>query len=45
MKLRPKTLTTLFLTAIILFGECAGYAQKNALKGIEPQGDYNNQSK
>ena len=45
MKLRPKTLSISFLMVIILLGGCAGCAQKNALKGIEPADDHNEQSK
>ena len=45
MKLCPKTLSISFLMVVILLGGCAGCAQKNALKGIEPTKDYNEQSK
>ena len=45
MKLRPKTLSISFLMVMILLGGCAGCAQKNALKGIEPTDDHNEQSK
>ena len=45
MLFRIETLTTVFLTVIILLSGCAGCAQKNALKGIEPTKDYNEQSK
>lgn len=45
MKIRIENLTTLLLIVVILFGGCSGYAQKTALKGIEPQDDYNEQSK
>ena len=45
MKLRITYFTTLLLIAVILLDGCSGCGQKTALKGIEPQEDYNNQSK
>ena len=45
MKLRITNFTTLLLIAVILLDGCSGCGQKTALKGIEPQEDYNNQSK
>ena len=45
MKLRITYFTTLLLIAVILLDGCSGCGQKTALKGIEPQDDYNNQSK
>ena len=45
MKLRTTYFKTLLLIAVILLDGCSGCGQKTALKGIEPQEDYNNQSK
>ena len=45
MKLRITNFTTLLLIAVILLDGCSGCGKKTALKGIEPQEDYNNQSK
>lgn len=45
MFLRIQTITALFLTALILLSGCSGCGQKSALKGIEPQVDFNEQSK
>ncbi len=45
MFLRIQAITVLFLTALILLSGCSGCAEKSALKGIEPQDDYNEQSK
>ena len=45
MKLRIENLATLFLITVILFSGCSGCEQETALKGVEPQDDYNEQSK
>ncbi len=45
MKLRIENFTTLLMVAVILLSGCSGCEQKTALKGIEPQDDYNEQSK
>ena len=45
MKVHIEKLTPLYLIAVLLVGACAGCEQKTALKGIEPQDDYNEQSK
>ena len=44
MKLRITYFKILLLIAVILLDGCSGCAQKTALKGVEPQDDYNNQS-
>ncbi len=45
MKLRIENLTTLLIITVMLLAGCSGCTQKNALKGIELQDDYNEQSK
>jgi len=45
MKFRIENLATLLMIAVILLSGCSGGEQKTALKGVEPQDDYNEQSK
>ena len=46
MKTRQiEKLALLFMVSLFLLAGCSGCAQKNALKGIEPTKDYNEQSK
>ena len=46
MKTRQiEKLALLLMVSLFLLAGCSGCAQKNALKGIEPTKDYNEQSK